>query len=557
MFSTKPNIQILTSLLLKSGITQVVLCPGSRNAALVHTFHAAGMKCYDITDERSAGFFAIGLIEANGGAPVAVCVTSGSAVLNLAPAVSEAYYRNFPLLLITADRPQQWIGQMDGQTLPQPGAFVSMVAKCVSLPEPSDDESHWYCNRLVNEALIALRRQSRPVHINVPVTEPFFDFSAPQLPDERLVAYTSVSDASLSFTDDMLDDMRHCDNVVLLIGQMLPEEMARIAPSLLSLHEKGCTLLAENLSNIHTIPSLQGRYIGDFQAYMNSPLTPEGGLLLITIGGHIVSKPLKKHFRANPPRHHWHVTPHGELSDLFMSLTRLIESTPKRFLESLDSITHGKSSLTSAIAERFACKERGIFPDMVSSGWTPPSGVGGLLMQIAYPDYRYSVIAEGGEEYTLQVANSSMVRTVQRLFSTENPIHCNRGINGIEGSVSAAVGYWVGSALPTMLLIGDLSFFYDQNGLWSKYVQHPSSAPLRIFILNNGCGKIFYNLPGLSSPYLDQSIAASHTTTAQGIALQCGAQYIAVDTPELLAQSLPSFLDTTPDVRILEVKSEE
>lgn len=554
MFSTKPNIQILTSLLLKSGITQVVLCPGSRNAALVHTFHAAGMKCYDITDERSAGFFAIGLIEANGGAPVAVCVTSGSAVLNLAPAVSEAYYRNFPLLLITADRPQQWIGQMDGQTLPQPGAFGSMAAKCVSLPEPSDDESRWYCNRLVNEALIALHRQSRPVHINVPVTEPFFDFSAPQLLDERLVAYTSAADVPPSFTDDMLDEMGHCDNIVLLIGQMLPEEMARIAPSLISLHEKGCTLLAETLSNIHTIPSLHGRYIGDFQAYINTPFTPEGRFLLITIGGHIVSKPLKKHFRTNPPRHHWHVTPHGELSDLFMSLTRIVATTAECFLNALTI-------------------KGDIHPEMVKCNatlqtTTPPNdqttkqpndqttGVGELLMQIAFPDYRCSVIAEGGEEYILQVANSSMVRTVQRLFSSANPIHCNRGINGIEGSVSAAVGYWVGSALPTMLLIGDLSFFYDQNGLWNKYVQHPSSAPLRIFILNNGCGKIFYNLPDLSSPYLDQSIAASHTTTAQGIALQCGAQYTAVNTPELLAQALPSFLDTTPDVRILEVKSE-
>ena len=140
MFSVKSNIQQLTVLMLKAGITQVVVCPGSRNAAIVHTFHAAGMQCYDVTDERSAGFFAIGLMEANGGKPVAVCVTSGSAVLNLAPAVSEAYYRSFPLMVISADRPLRWIGQMDGQTLPQQGAFGSLVSKSVSLPEPQNLE---------------------------------------------------------------------------------------------------------------------------------------------------------------------------------------------------------------------------------------------------------------------------------------------------------------------------------------------------------------------------------------------------------------------------------
>ena len=156
--------------MLKAHITQAVVCPGSRNAAIVHNLQAAGIECYEVTDERSAGFFAIGLIEANGGKPVAVCVTSGSAVLNLSPAVSEAYYRMFPLLIITADRPPQWIGQMDGQTLLQSNAYGQMVAKSVSLPEPTNAEERWYCNRLINEAFIALQQTHRPVQINVPIT---------------------------------------------------------------------------------------------------------------------------------------------------------------------------------------------------------------------------------------------------------------------------------------------------------------------------------------------------------------------------------------------------
>ena len=109
--------------------------------------------------------------------PVVVCVTSGTALLNVAPAVAEAYYQHIPLIVISADRPPQWIDQLDGQTLPQPDALGRFVLKAVSLPEPHDADTRWYCNRLVNEALI---ERCGPVHINVPITEPLFDYSVEQ-----------------------------------------------------------------------------------------------------------------------------------------------------------------------------------------------------------------------------------------------------------------------------------------------------------------------------------------------------------------------------------------
>ena len=108
--------------------------------------------CYPVTDERSAGFFALGLA-LNGGSPAAICCTSGTALLNIHPAVAEAFYQQVPLVVISADRPAAWIGQMDGQTLPQPGVFGSLVKKSVNLPEVQSEEDEWYCNRLINEAL--------------------------------------------------------------------------------------------------------------------------------------------------------------------------------------------------------------------------------------------------------------------------------------------------------------------------------------------------------------------------------------------------------------------
>lgn len=147
MFSDKKNINILTSLLVAHGVKRVVVCPGSRNAPIVHNFNeCADIICYPVTDERSAGFYALGMALADN-SPVAVCVTSGTALLNVVPAVAEASYRHRGIIVISADRPLEWIDQLDGQTLPQSGAFGKYVSKCVSLSEPNNEQEHWYCNR--------------------------------------------------------------------------------------------------------------------------------------------------------------------------------------------------------------------------------------------------------------------------------------------------------------------------------------------------------------------------------------------------------------------------
>ena len=132
MYSNKQNVNILTALLISHGVRHAIVCPGSRNAPIVHNLNECpDIQCYPVTDERSAGFYALGMAQALN-APVAVCVTSGTALLNLMPAVAEAYYQHQPLIVISADRPQEWIDQLDGQTLPQPGALGRFVRKTVS-----------------------------------------------------------------------------------------------------------------------------------------------------------------------------------------------------------------------------------------------------------------------------------------------------------------------------------------------------------------------------------------------------------------------------------------
>lgn len=188
MYSDKENVLQLVALAKAYGIEKVVLSPGSRNSPLIHSFACdPGFQCYSIVDERSAGFFALGLIMQSR-QPVAICCTSGTAVLNLGPAVAEAFYQRLPLVVITADRPTAWIGQMDGQTLPQPHIFGPLVKHSVQLPECTNTESRWYCNRLINEALSAINHHGYgPVQINIPLSEPLFNYTVERLPEVRKI----------------------------------------------------------------------------------------------------------------------------------------------------------------------------------------------------------------------------------------------------------------------------------------------------------------------------------------------------------------------------------
>ncbi len=217
MFSNKVNVNILTSLLLKHGIKHAVVCPGSRNAPVVHNLHEAGIMCHAVTDERSAGFYALGMAF-HLQAPVVVCVTSGTAVSNLLPAVTEAYYRNVPVVVLSADRPSAWIDQLDGQTINQPDALRSAVRKVVNLPESADETGRWHCNRLVNEALLECsHRGGGPVQINIPISEPLYEFTCDTLPDERVIKRMSCSEVCIP--DSLTEQLRNSHRPLVVIGQ--------------------------------------------------------------------------------------------------------------------------------------------------------------------------------------------------------------------------------------------------------------------------------------------------------------------------------------------------
>lgn len=515
MYSTKENIRQLTSLMVAHGVTEVVISPGSRNMPLAETFaHCEKLHCHAVTDERSAGFYALGLAQQKE-SPVAVCVTSGSALLNLASAVSEAYYQQLPLLVISADRPEAWIGQMDGQTIPQMGSFGRLVKSSVCLNEPSNDTDRWHNNRMINEALLALQlHHPGPVHINVPITEPFFDCSATELPQERTIQCVTGNETAL------LETWRAAHAPMIIVGQLSPKSAKEIEPLL---ERIGVPILCESLSNLHTSTAI---HLFDLTLVAKKDLSHLVPDLVIYLGGHIVSKRLKRWLRNQPPKNLWRISPEGAVQDTFQALTHVIKATPLHFLTLLEShICDGHrmyfdiwQSEEDSVRQKLCC----------------PKAYAALSVA-------YKFCEEIPQGSTLVLANSSSVRYAQLAPSQPHVnIYCNRGVNGIDGSLSSAVGIAAAdTSRPVYLLIGDLSFFYDMNGLWNTHLPHN----LHILLINNGGGEIFRTLPGLpDNPSTRTFVMASHGATAKGWVESMQCRYVSVKNAEEYQQNLSQFI---------------
>ena len=505
MYSDKENINILTALLLAHGVRHAVVCPGSRNAPMTHNLcEAKDMTCESVTDERSAAFVALGKAQALG-EPVVVCVTSGSALVNTLPAVVEAWYQHVPIIVVSADRPEAMTGQLQGQTMPQQKTLQAFWAKEVSLPEPHDDVERWYCNRLANEALCAMRQSGgRPVHINVPISEPLFCFTTPELPVERHIRLVDNSLWQCELTEMFLRSPRP----MMVVGQLQGGVACRVSEAIRHLKER-VVVLGEPLATCGHEPCHFDEAlieIGEEEAYQ-----PD---FIIYIGDTLVSKRVKHFMQHCRPSRCVVANASGELTDVTMSVTDVVvcpvEDVVDSLCEELDSGKLELSNEASAFRQRWAA---------ALAKWTRRC----KLFEPAYSQMmavRSLCKITNEQECHMQFANSSAVR-LGLLYSTRH-LYVNRGVNGIEGSLSTAVGFASEKEIPVYCVIGDLSFFYDQNALWNGV----DKRNLRVVMLNNGGGGIFHQLHGLEkSPYRDGFVAAAHTASAKGVCEATGVDY--------------------------------
>lgn len=527
MYCDKENVNTLTALLIAHGVRHAVVSPGSRNAPIVHNLDVCPeIQCYPITDERSAAFYALGLCQATE-EPVVVCVTSGTALLNTLPAVAEAMYQHLPLVVVSADRPKQWIGQLTGQTMPQPGALSCFVKRSVDLPEPHNEEEHWYCNRLVNEALIAATQPVQgPVHINVPISEPLYAFHTRELPKERTIALcslladhhdksqrTGIVPPVSAITAQLLHQLTEAQRPLIVIGQMKPADLS--AGRIATLTERHFVVWNEPLSGEEGASCLEEMLAmaGDDKDFL-----PD---FVLYIGDTLVSKKAQQLLRQTKHAVCWTVNANGEVHDPMMNLRGVVQAQPDDVLAAISG-EGPREWFDRWEALRWKAEDH-------RRTFVPPYS---NLLAVKLLEEQLSHTQEG---YIVHYANSTSVR-LGCLYAREH-IYCNRGINGIEGSLSTAAGCSLATDDPVYCVIGDLSFFYDQNALWNNNLRQN----LRILLLNNSGGEIFAKFDGLRQSPARSMVMGVHATTAEGICRENDIMYYHAHNEEELYHLIGSL----------------
>lgn len=532
-YSSKRSIQILAYLLKEYGIFNIVISPGSRNAPLaIHFSETDEFNCYSIVDERSAAFVGLGMAKSEK-KPVAITCTSGSASANYYPAITEAFYQNIPMLILTADRPTDYVDIFDGQTIRQNAIYAQHSYGDFQLMEDGKENADDENFSLIKKAIELCFEKQGPVHINIPLEEPLYQLVS-ELPTFPPVE-KNISKKQYELPSNLAAEWNLSKRILILVGTRdYSEELEMQLTQLVKNHS--VVVLTEANSNL-THPKFFShidRYIFNFSEEDFKTYAPE---LLITIGQNVVSKKIKQFLRKAKPKNHWHIHEIWQ-PDTFFSLTEKIETKPEVFFSKLlPFITLEPQpyfNLWDVLRDKRDIKHED------------------YCLKAPFSDFKFfEILSEKlPENINLHFSNSSAIRYAQLFDFQKNKIFCNRGTSGIDGSTSTAMGFAMKSAQQTVLVTGDLSFFYDINGLWNNYIPPYT----RIIVFNNGGGDIFKIIPGPSSTNaLDEYILTKHHKNAELIAKHFGFSYTKVSDEDTLSRVLDNFFKQDVKAKILEV----
>ncbi|MCM4168200.1 2-succinyl-5-enolpyruvyl-6-hydroxy-3-cyclohexene-1-carboxylate synthase [Arenibacter antarcticus] len=566
-YSTIPSSQTVVYHCKARGIKNIVISPGSRNAPLTIGFtEDPFFKCFSIVDERCAAFFALGIAQQLR-EPVVILCTSGSALLNYYPAISEAFYSDIPLVVISADRPPYKVDVGDGQTIRQENVFENHIAYGANLKldvSHATDKIRKYdalslmgtdvgiAQQAVQEfndtaldnALNLAWSQNSPVHINVPFEEPLYDVvtETTLIPMVNFVR-DNQQELDLGKLKESVEVWNGSERKIILVGVNFPNsveqkylEQLAMDPSVIVLTE--CT---SNLHHHNFFPSIDSIIApiekSPEKEMLFKQLQPD---IVLTFGGLIVSKKIKAFLREYSPKFHWHIDPQ-KAPNTFFSLTHHFQTDPNRFFEKLLQVSSGIQSDYQQYWTRFkneyiARREQ-------------------YLKEIPFSDMLafYRIMGSIPKDYQLQLGNSATVRYGQ-LFDLDQCINvfCNRGTSGIDGSTSTAIGAALYSEQPTLLVTGDLSFLYDSNGLWNKYIR----PDFRIIVINNGGGGIFRILPGKDkTDNFENFFETTHQIDLALIAKAYSFDFMSVADEGALGAVLDDFYAKSNCPKILEIKT--
>ena len=563
-----PVAQTLILSCLKFEYFDVVISPGSRNVPLAIGFASnKKFKCYSIVDERSAAFFALGLSQKSKKPTILIC-TSGSALLNYYPAVAEAYYSEIPLIILSADRPEYKINIGDGQTINQSNVFEKNILYSNSLKQDcshateeiiksnlqkivNDETDFSKIEKLQksiqknNEEIIEIAfnlsiNKMQPVHLNVPMEEPLYEFNDSPSISVKVKKKTEKK-PSLTDLENFYKAINKASKIMILIGvsdgNILSKKSIQKINSCSSI-----IVMKEHTSNVFNESFISNidRLIGPIELQSNSDslfdkLSPE---IVISLGGMIVSKKIKSFLRNYKPRKHFHIGNNISKDSFYLGVEH-INTNANKFFENIDlnksdskyfekwnQLDYSKLDLHNRYMKVINFSDLKVFE--ILTNWIP-------------------------KKYNIQVANSTPIRYFQ-LFDLKNKnlMFANRGTSGIDGSTSTAIGSSVQNDSPVLLVTGDLSFFYDVNALWNNHI--PKN--FRIIIINNSGGGIFKILPGFKENNLfSEFIETQHNLSARLIAKMFNFNYTRVSTKFGLNLYLRTFFKNSKKPKILEIKT--
>jgi len=494
---------LLAISLRQAGVRCLVLCPGSRNAPITLSLVRSGFFEYAVgVDERSAGFVALGMSLPRQ-APVAVVCTSGTALLNLGPAVAEAFYQRIPLIIISADRPLGFADHQKGQVIRQNGVFQSHTRSSLCWVNPSDHpSSHDDSLEALGDLFEIAVQQAGPVHLNIPLQEPLYEIPKP-LPGHRDLVEKVTLDADLNqsaksapplgLEEAWKNAIGKSQKIWLLAGMgRYPDSIHQTLNSLLK-QIPSCSLWSEELANLQP-----GKRINEISWNRFLLDAPD---LLISWGGPLVSKALGQCLALNPSMHHWRLDPRGDFIDTYNRLDGVWATPPSLGLERLldwssTLPTQGDTQAIQSVVTTLSSNDHDTVHPAVS--------------QLPFSDlWVLGALKPHLNKAVIHVGNSSLIRkflAIPQDCHFQGIVHCNRGTSGIEGNVSTALGEALAQkeGQDVWLLNGDLATVYDA-GAW---LIEPRPM-VRVVVFNNHGGDIFRQLPGSSTQEECESLFAT------------------------------------------------
>lgn len=522
MYSHIKNVQILVALLKEFNIRDVVLAPGGSDIPLIYSIENDNFfECYSIIDERSLVYFAMGISQQKN-VPVVCLCTSGTAVCNFLPGMTEAYYQDVPIVAITADKHPYRQGQLETQKIDQTEIFKGICRKSVNLPMVNTSEEEWYCGRLVNEALLELNHHGRgPVHINIPVLGKISVFNADELPKVKKITRIDAT-ASNGVWLERAETLSRAERVLLVIGQNISFSDVDIKNIKVLFKKINCAISIEHLSNLNCTGALITYPLTD--ARDNNILDKLMPDLVISLGNNVASAGIKPFIRRGAASCcHWTVDESGRVRDMFDCLTTVFECPASIFFEKMAVLCAGSNNM-----EYYSLWANSLnaIPEY----------------EVPYSDFyavrKLTPLIPEHSILHMAILNSTRLFQFNKLAPNVK-VYCNVGALGIDGCLSTFLGQASATEELSVCVLGDLSYFYDMNATSIRHV----GKNVRILLLNNaGAAEFHYLVGNKNIPTLNNFISAKNNRSAMGWVESLGYRYMTASTKEELDKLLPEFV---------------